>query len=279
MTLSPSPRVSIILPTWNRAVALGGAIESVVAQSFREWELLVLDDGSTDATPDIVRAWETRDPRVHYIRNETNLGIQKTLNRGLQLARGRYGARIDDDDAWSDREKLARQVEFLDAHPDHVLVGTGVVVVDEHGAPLTRYLLPETDSAIRGRLLMKNCFVHSTVLFRTGAVRSLGGYSEEQRHRHVEDYELWLRLGAIGKLANLPLYAVRFALAPGTLSSRNKIEQFKKDIALVRAYRGRYPHALFALIYGYLRFLAYRLYALLPSRLQHVLFQAYKERY
>lgn len=256
--------ISIILPTWNGSRLIERAIRSVQDQDFQDWELLVVDDGSTDQTPVLVKTLAQSDPRIVYFRNEHNLGVQKTLNNGLRLAKGTYIARIDDDDVWIDKTKLSRQFAFLESHPDHALVGTGVIVVDEEDRELVRYFLPETDAAIHAALLLHNCFVHSSVLFRRELATRLGGYDETPETRHVEDYDLWLRIGLSAKYANLPIYSVRFTVRAASMSQSNKMEQCKKDILLVKRYRGKYPHALRAYVRAYVRLLVYGFFRVIP---------------
>ena len=274
-----TPEISIILPTYNGARTLSRAIESVIAQTYSSWELLVIDDGSADATAEIAEGYVARDGRVRSLRNDTNLGIQKTLNRGLSEAKGKYVARIDDDDAWIDPEKLSRQMAYMENSPDCVLVGTGVALWDESGIETSRYLLPETDAAIRARMLSKNCFVHSTVLFSRDAAMQAGGYGEGEPVRHVEDYDLWLRLGLLGSMANLPIYAVGFTERAGSLSARNKQDQILKDWRLARAHRHDYPNSFGALLKGGARAALHRFFHLLPLGFQKAFFRWYKKNW
>lgn len=274
------PKVSIILPSYNGSKYIKRAIESVLAQSFRDFELIIIDDGSADSTPEIAADFCRRDSRIVCLRNEKNLGIQKSLNRGLREAVGEYVARIDDDDFWSDPDKLAKQVAFLDSHPDHILVGTGTIVVDEKGTELMRYLLLDTDNKIRESILGKNYFTHSSVMFRRNPVLLLGGYSEREEVRHVEDYDLWLRLGRVGKLANMPFYGIKFTMRKDNLSSVNKTDQFKKDIALAWLYRKYYPNFFTAFLRSYLRLILYGLIGMPPwLSVRNRIFKFYKERY
>lgn len=248
--------VSIILPTLNGVPCIHRAVESVIAQSYTDWELIVVDDGSTE---DIARALP-QDARIRYLKNDTNQGIQRSLNRGLAEARGKYIARIDDDDVWSDAAKLSTQVAFLESHPDHILVGTGVVIADESGLELQRYHLPLSDAAIRSKMLRKNCFVHSSVVFRNTGIR----YSQEKNAYHAEDYELWLRLGREGKLANLPMYAVTYTAREGSLTSRNRRIQAWRILKLAWQYRSLYPHAVFGIVIAMVRYLFFVSQAIIP---------------
>jgi len=268
--------VSIILPTLNGGSWIFSSIKSVIDQTFSDWELIIISDGSTDNTENVVKSFN--DDRIIYLKNENNLGIQKTLNKGLKKARGKYIARIDDDDKWIDKDKLEKQVEFLDNNPDHVLIGSGVVVLNEKEEELFRYLLPDTDKKIRNRLLSKNCFVHSAVMFRKQAVDKLGGYSEDFRVKHLEDYDLWLRLGTVGKLANLPRYAVSFMSRDTSISSVNKIKIFKKIIGLISKYKNLYPNYYLAFIRAIIRLIVYGIFIKSPIKFSlNKIIKIYKE--
>jgi len=271
------PIVSIILPVWNGARFLPRAIRSVENQTFSDWELIVVDDGSTDGSAEMVRRAIKNDARIRYEKNERNLGIQKTLNRGLALARGTYIARIDDDDEWCDARKLEVQIDYLAAHPRCVLIGTGVIVVDENGAERLRYLFPSSDSEIRMRMLSKNCFAHSSVMFRRSVIELAGAYDESESTKHVEDYELWLRMGTAGEFYNIPEYMVRFMMRAGAVSSVNKLMQLRRIYVIAREYRAAYPRALRARGLGMLRIGAWRIFFVLPRFLKDWIFRHYKE--
>jgi glycosyltransferase involved in cell wall biosynthesis len=265
-TVSPQ-LVSIIMPTYNGAQYIKRALQSVIDQSYQQWELIIIDDGSDDQTKTATAiANYLADNRVMYLKNEKNLGIQKTLNRGLAQAKGEYIARIDDDDIWADPEKLRQQVDFLETRPQYVLVGTGTSIVDEEGKELIRYLLPQDDTAIRNKILGKNCFVHSSVMFKKSAALKVGGYNESRAILHLEDYDLWLKLGTVGKLANLPLYAVIFTLRNEGLSSKNKLHQAIKALSLAHTYRKKYPHYLFSIIRSTARIIVYGIILQFPIK-------------
>jgi glycosyltransferase involved in cell wall biosynthesis len=249
----PPPAISVILPVYNAAATVGRALASVARQTFSDYELIVVDDGSTDRSGEIIEKAVAADSRISYVRNERNLGIQKTLNRGLALAQGEYVARMDADDEWAEPEKLAQQVEFLERHPDYVICGTGIIAVDERGAELKRHHKPQSDAEIRGRILGLNPFAHPSVVFRADPVRGLGGYDESADSRHVEDYELWLRLGRVGKMANLPFYGLKYTVSGQQISTKNMLEQFRKNFALAARFRSDYPGYARAQLRNWLR--------------------------
>ncbi len=270
------PLVSVILPTHNGARFIARAIGSVQAQSARDWELLVVDDGSTDTTREIVSAIAESDARIRLVANSANLGIQKTLNRGLAEASGKWVARIDDDDIWTDPEKLAAQVAYIEAHPHTVVVGTWAIVVNEDGNEIYRYRLPRTDAAVRRSILAKNPFSHSAVLFSRARALEAGGYGEGADVRHVEDHDLWLRLGTKGEFANLPRYSVSLTAWPGSLSARNRHEQFDKGRLLIGKYRDMYPGWHSAMLRAKLRLWLHRFFKYLPAPLGRAFLRLYK---
>lgn len=252
-------KISIILPVYNGGKYISKAIESVLAQTFLDWELIIIDDGSTDNTKEVVGDFCEKDSRIKYIKNPQNLGIQKTLNNGLVLAQGKYIARIDADDVWIDTTKLEKQVEFLEKNTDYVLVGTGAILVDEQNQELARYLLPEQDIIIRQKILGRNCFAHSTVVFKKERM-----YSEEGKYRHVEDQELWLFLGTRGKFTNLDLYSTALMTPENSITSKNRISQAKKMLRLAWEYRKKYKNFIKNYIFALTRFCFFLFISLIP---------------
>lgn len=269
--------VSIILPTYNGAGVIAGAIESVLAQTFLGWELLILSDGSTDQTKDIVEHY--KDKRIVFIENEHNLGIQKTLNKGLELAKGKYIARIDDDDRWISSEKLFLQVEYLNKNKEYVLVGTNAVVVNEKGEKISSNLMPGTDSAIREKMHFKNCFLHASVLIKKTTIDAVGGYSEEKRFLHVEDYELWARLGTIGKMSNLQKTMVQLINHNESITFKNRILQAKNALHVLVLYKTKYPHFITGYFVSYCRYIFFSILKYVPisNKLFYFIQRTYKK--
>ncbi|MGC9611138.1 MAG: glycosyltransferase [Minisyncoccia bacterium] len=241
MVSEKTPQISVVLPTFNRSVLLNRAIESVIGQSFWDWELIVIDDASTDDTPEVLAGWAAKDKRIKAFRNERNFypDISETLNKGLKLARGKYIARLDDDDLWRDNDKLKKQYEFLESHPDYAVVGGGVVVVDENGRELFRYFKKEKDEEIRKRALFGNPFSHTTVMFRRSPALSVGGYGD---WRNAEDWDLWLKLGEKGKLYNFPEYFTDYLLAGQNKSFLYKRDQAMAILKFIKSHKKEYPN-------------------------------------
>lgn len=201
--------MSIILPVWNGERFLAQAIESVLGQTFDSFELLVVDDGSTDRSRDIARDFARRDRRMVLLDREHS-GIVGALNAGLRAARGEYIARMDADDVASPR-RLEKQIAFLDAHADCVAVGSDLTVIDEDGGAVGVIRFPATHAEIVAAMLDGSLVTvaHPTIVMRREAVLAAGGYSASGFPS--EDLDLWLRLIELGRLANVgePLLSYR----------------------------------------------------------------------
>ncbi|GGM66060.1 glycosyltransferase involved in cell wall biosynthesis [Halarchaeum rubridurum] len=198
------PQISVVLPTYDAAFHVRGAIRSLREQTLTDFEVVVVDDGSTDGTLDIVR--RVSDDRFRVVeRDDPTGGLPGALNRGVWEARAPYVARQDADDQ-SHPHRLEEQVDFLDENPDVALVGTGARILRTDGTVKdVRRTKPQPTFP---DLLEKNHFVHGSVAFRRGIVRELGGYDE--RFEFSEDYDLWLRLARRHAVRNLK--AVRYDL-------------------------------------------------------------------
>lgn len=184
-----APAVTVLLPVRNGAATVAKAAGSILRQSFSSLELLIVDDGSDDATPAVLAALAD-DVRVRVVR-QAKLGLVAALNRGLAEARATLIARMDADDVAAP-DRLARQVALLAAAPEVALVGTGWRVVASDGSTRLVVLPPETDAGLRTAMATANALAHPTVMFRREAVRAVGGY--RAAFLLAEDYDLWLRL-------------------------------------------------------------------------------------
>ncbi len=259
--------ISVILPTYNRMDLLRRAVSTILLQSFMDFELIVIDDLSTDGTKEFLEDLVKKDPRVRTIHNAKNNypDISKNLNEGLSMARGKYIARLDDDDYWCDMDKLKKQTDFLESHPDYVVVGGGTIVIDDDDKERFRYFKAETDEAIRAHALFANPFTHSTVMFRRDVALAVGGYGN---FKNAEDWDLWLRMGLKGKFYNFQEYFVRYLLNDKSKTVIFKRSQSQEILRLLRSYRGQYPNFISAYILN----LGQYCFSLLPRGLQKVLY-------
>lgn len=234
------PRVSIILPVYNERNFISDAIKSVLSQTFEDWELIVMDDASTDNSVEIIRSFMARDRRIILHQAKTNLGLVANLNRAIAMAQGEFLARIDGDDEWGSPNKLSDQINFFKTNPEAVLVGTNALLINLQGKKIGTLKHPSTHKQIINRLGTSNCFIHTSVLMKKDAVLAVGGYKSEALY--AEDYDLWLRLGLVGKLANLEGFYVNYRHNPSGISQTHSLAQMRAMIKILWLNRGKYPH-------------------------------------
>lgn len=197
MTELGSPRVTVLMPVYNGENYLCEAIESILTQTFDDFEFLIINDGSTDRSAEIIESYP--DSRIRLVHNESNLKLIATLNKGLELARGKYIARMDCDDI-SLSGRLSRQVAFLNDHPEVGVCGTWIKTLGEVEEDVIKY--PLGDEEIRSQLIFESPFAHPSVMMRRDMVSEAGiRYSHESIH--AEDYDFWVRLSKICRFANI----------------------------------------------------------------------------
>jgi glycosyltransferase involved in cell wall biosynthesis len=214
-----APTVTLLMPVFNGEAHLAEAVESVLAQTFADFELLVLDDGSTDSSGDILDAF--RDRRIRRVRNARNLGLAETLNKGLELAQGRYIARMDCDDVCLPG-RLERQVRFMERHPEIGVLGTWFEKTD--GATTVTVEVPVGDAEIRFFLIFENTFMHASILL-SKAVLDRANLRYDPALKYGQDYDLWVRCARHTRLANLPEILMRYRCHPDNASHRFRDEQ------------------------------------------------------
>ncbi|MCA9053807.1 MAG: glycosyltransferase [Planctomycetaceae bacterium] len=200
--------ISVVMPVYNGERFVRDALESVLAQSFTDQEVLVFDDGSTDSSAEIISSIAKRDRRV-VVHLRDHQGYTRLLNEGITLARGEFLARMDADDV-CESERFARQLLLLAEHPEVVAVGTGMTIIDEAGDPFSVTCPPVNHADIDAAHLSGRggALAHPTLMVRADAIRGIGGYRPE--FEPAEDLDLLLRLAEVGKLANLPEPLLRY---------------------------------------------------------------------
>jgi glycosyltransferase involved in cell wall biosynthesis len=268
------PKVSIILPVYNGAQWIAKSIGSALGQTFNDFELIVLNDCSSDDSEKIILDLLKSDSRIIYKKNISNFGLARTLNSGIDFAKGEYIARLDQDDEWIDKDKLKKQINFLDNNPDYVLIGTGAVIVDEKDTEIARYILPTNDIDIRKKILRLNCFVHASVVFRKVSVEKVGRY---RTNKFSEDHDLWLRLGRIGKFANLPEYSVKYLFQAKGLNSQTKIFRLRQNMLFAKEHRDFYPNYIRAVFVGWVKIIFLPIFSILPQKLKGFFLKIHKK--
>ncbi len=235
------------MPVYNGEKYIKYAVNSVLEQSYKEFELIIINDCSTDSTSEILAAYEKMDSRIKLYYNDKNLGVSKSLNLALKIAKGVFIARIDSDDIWF-KDKLRKQIEYLANNPSTYMLGTGKKVIDESGNILnTKEKQFFGYAQIKRQIIKNNLFCHSSVIFRRSILNDAGYYNEN--FLNSEDYEFWIRILAKRKGEILPESLVYYRLHKEMISIKKRKQQFFYVIKarLYGVFKFGYP--VFNLIY------------------------------
>lgn len=208
--------VSVIMPVYNMALYIKDAIDSILQQSFRNLELIVVDDASTDDCAKLVTTYS--DFRIRLIRNEKNTGNYPSRNKGLKVAKGKYICVMDADDV-ADPERIRIQFDYMESNPDVLACGCQFSCINSKH----RYPKPLKYLDIRLKLLDNNCFLHPSLFIRTETMKELGGYNET--YKYSSDYDLVCRLSLKGKIINLPDTLMKYRIHSTQISSSYQSEQ------------------------------------------------------
>ena len=219
-----TPKVSVLMPVFNCERYVRGAVDSILNQTFGNFELIVIDDASPDETISILKKYN--DPRIRLIEKPVNTGYTESLNLGLSLARGQYLARMDGDDI-SLPERLFNQVAFMDSNSDVVLCGTSYKII---GGEDSMIRPPQTDAEIKLALLRGNCIAHPTVMLRKKVLDQNFLFYDPSKEP-AEDYDLWARLIPLGKLHNLQEVLLDYRLHYASVSRKRYEEQIRSTVA------------------------------------------------
>lgn len=188
-------KVSVIIGVYNCADTLCEALDSLYAQTFKDFEIILCDDGSSDGTYGVARKYRDDHDNVVLLRNDKNLGLNKTLNRCLAVAQGEYIARMDGDDI-SLPERFEKEVRFLDEHPEYAIVSCPMKCFDEKG--VFRFVKSVEEELTVESFNYGSPFAHPTVMMRKDALLQVGGYTESKWLLRIEDYNLWMKMYAAG---------------------------------------------------------------------------------
>ena len=221
------PQVSVIMPVYNAGTYLGQAIKSVLEQTFDDFELIVIDDGSTDSSRDIILSFS--DSRIKYHKNEENLGVIKSLNKAISICSGEFIIRMDADDI-CEPQRFEEQIRFMKKHPDTGLCGTWAKVIDSQNNISGKIVNQTSPEFISISLLFTIPLVHPSVCFRASILK----YNLYDNVPHAEDYELWRRLNDQTKMANLPKYLLQYRWHNSNISKEKQTIQEESKKMVIR---------------------------------------------
>ncbi|MDR0332225.1 MAG: glycosyltransferase [Dysgonamonadaceae bacterium] len=217
--MSKSPEISVLMPVFNTERYLKQAIDSILSQTFKDFEFVIINDGSTDSSEEIILSYN--DSRIKYYKNAENIGLIATLNKGVDLCNGRFVARMDADDI-SLPERLQKQLDFLNANPQFVMLGGDMEVIDEnnqHIKNVQKYCPPHL---IRTQLFLESAFAHPTVLIRKDI---LAEFRYNAGYIHAEDYFLWSQIAFKYPVANLPETLIKYREHQQSVSKKYQHQQ------------------------------------------------------
>lgn len=229
MATPHKPHVSVVMAVKDGRKYLRQAMDSVLGQTYGDFEFIIIDDDSTDETLQILGRYD--DPRIRLMQNQSHLGLSRSLNSGLNAARGEYIARMDADDVCLP-ERLEKQVRFLDRHAEVAALGTGIRFMDEQGKAIRDVQMPTDDALIKWKLCFMNPIAHPSVMMRRAAIDAIGGYDPELTCS--QDYDLWWRLSGHNQLANLPDILMLLRQHAGQVTSVSRGEQFEFGMMINR---------------------------------------------
>ena len=245
-------RVSVIMPVYNTEAYLKPALESILQQTYRKFEFIIVDDQSRDRCPEILRDFARRDARIRLLRNQTNLKLSRTLNRAIEASRGEYLVRMDSDDV-SLPDRIAKQVAYMDAHPEVGVSGGAMDIIDgqDRLIGVRRYF--ETDKEIRARIFRYSPFSHPTIVLRKSVLLQAGLY--DPAYNPAEDYELYFRLGRLAKFGNLADTLLRYRVVPRSMTTGSTRAMEKTTLAIRRRAAKDYGYTMtfFDKLYGWLQ--------------------------
>jgi glycosyltransferase involved in cell wall biosynthesis len=189
-----NPKISVLMSVYNNETTVDASIASIAAQTHSDWELILVNDSSTDRSLEVLSNWAKRDNRIRLFSNGRNMGLTASLNRALEKARGEYIARMDGDDV-SLPQRFELQAAFLDAHPEHAIVGSSAVLFDREGEWGTRaaHEMPRKKDFLWG-----SQFIHPSVMMRRSALLAVHGYRDCPDTLRTEDYDMFMRMYASG---------------------------------------------------------------------------------
>lgn len=214
------PKISVLLSAYNAQDYLKDAIESILSQTFRDFEFIIIDDGSTDSTLKIIQSFN--DKRIRIISHQKNIGLTKSLNEGLKIAKGRYIARMDADDI-SLPQRIEKQSAFLDKYPKVGIVSCWHQVINPQNIIIGEHKSPTTNNSLKKLLAKSNQFTHSSVMIQSDCLKIVGLYREE--FTYAQDYDLWLRFAQHYDIAKIPDYLLQWRLNLKSLSVTKRDKQ------------------------------------------------------
>jgi len=220
--------ISVLLPVYNGQAYVKQAIQSILNQTYQDFELIIIDDGSRDGSAAIIQ--NIRDKRISFYK-QSNQGLAATLNRAITLSKGEYLARQDQDDL-AHPERFEKQIAFLEKHPDHAMIGSWAIIMEGEKITKRVHKHPAESLILKYGLLFGNPFVHSSMMIRRNVFDDVGLYSTDKSRQPPEDYELWSRIARKYEIANIPEFLQSYRATPNSMCRTDIKSFFDKEILI-----------------------------------------------
>ncbi|SEC11258.1 glycosyltransferase [Paenibacillus sp. GP183] len=235
--MNTTQRVTVLMPVYNGGKFLSEAIESILNQTYREFEFLIINDGSTDNSEEIIKGYN--DSRIIYVENEKNIGLIQTLNKGLGLINSDYIARMDADDI-SFPTRLEKQIKFMDQNKDIAVSGTSIQLFDERGWK-KNYIVRKDPLQIKTQLLFYSALMHPTVILRRKIIVE-GNFTYNEAHQSLEDFGLWQKISFEHKLSNIQEVLLKYRINESGITQVAEKDMDKRDIMQMRVYQQAFEY-------------------------------------
>lgn len=224
------PEISVVMPVYNASDYLPEAIDSIISQTFEDWELILIDDGSTDNSSDILKSYSNSDKRIKHYKNDQNLGLIRALNKGIGLCSGKFIARMDADDI-SLPGRFETQYRFLERNADIAMCGTYALIIDSDGCETVKVTHFSKDEYIKINLMFSPSFIHPSMMIRADVLKA---NLYDEAYIHAEDYELWCRIAENHKVANIPSFLLKYRWHSSNVSVVNNFSQEDTKRRIIR---------------------------------------------
>lgn len=269
-----TPEISVLMPAYNAEKHIEEAVKSILNQTFKDFELIIIDDNSTDNTWQIIQKFKS-DKRVKLFRNEKNIKLSKTLNKAITLAKGRYLARMDADDI-SYPERLELQFNFMEKHPAVGIVGGTMDIISEDCQFIAKRMYHQTDNEIRKHIFRYSPYSHPLIMIRAAVLQQSGVY--DNIYNPAEDYELYFRIGMYSKFANLKNTLLKYRIVNNSMTTGDTKRMELKTLEIRYKFQTMGPYKMNFLDHIYTK-MHYVLIFLLPSSFRIWLFNQFRNSY
>lgn len=234
------PLISIILSTYNGSKYISESINSVLTQSYSNFEFIIINDCSSDNVEQIILNFQKKDKKIIYIKNKENIKLTSSLNKWLEISKWKYIARIDDDDIWL-KNKLEKQVNFMEKNNNFWLCWTSTVIINSKWKEIKKVKMRINDNDIKDNILKSNQFTHSSIIIRKSILDKVWWYYNTN-YNWAEDYELWLRIWKISNFYNIPEYLVKYRWLETSISRKKWFIQEILALKIMMKNKNNYPN-------------------------------------